>query len=230
MWKRCQRRTSWRWRSSRQVHNLFAAGARRLLANMLRQHCNASFSNTPRARATTLPASGGCRCLETSLNEKITLCITRCTHSVARQRLCRVQYFTRWEPRSLFFTAVMLSCVFVYFFFSSLLKQRAASDWWDFCAFSQSLTFSVMFFVIFFLFSTQVWISKVPQRKKRKIQNVASAIHQTIASEFETEVSSDSMEKFIQNNCRGKFKSLSCCDECKERRLFNVCNERWWLN
>lgn len=172
MWKRCQRRTSWRWWSSRQVQTLFAAGVRRLLAHMLRRRCNASFSKTRRARATTLPASGGCCCLETSLYEKITLCITRCTHSVARQRLLRVQYFTRLGASlSLFHRCNAFLC----FCLLSLFSFKAASCLWLMRFSVLSLNhwpflscFLWFLFLTTLLFSTQVWISKVPQRKKKK--------------------------------------------------------------
>lgn len=108
------------------VHTVSAAGVRRLLAHMLRRRCNASFSITPRARATTPPASAGCHCFETSLDEKITPCITRRTHCVAPSTppSCSI-FHMLGASLSLSLSRLSLSIVmlsFIFVFFSSLLK------------------------------------------------------------------------------------------------------------
>lgn len=87
---------------------------------MLERRCNASFSNTPRARATTPPAPGGCHCFQTSLNEKITLCITRCTSPS-----CSI-FQTLGASLSLYFTAVNSFLCFCLL----LLSFRAPSCLW----------------------------------------------------------------------------------------------------
>lgn len=69
---------------------------------------NTSFSNTPRARTRPYVLEG-CHCFETSLNEKITLCITLHMHSAGCECLFRVQYFTQWE---LFCCCNVFLCIF----------------------------------------------------------------------------------------------------------------------
>lgn len=96
-----------------------------------------------------------------------------------------------------FFAAVMFSCVFF------IDTQSCLTLTWFSCSLSIFNLFSHFFYSLPALVrdtGLYFWSAIV---EKKKIQNVASADSN---SEFVTKVSFDSTERFMQNNCSGKFK------------------------